>query len=295
MTSLTPHASTASRLVSEKAADTRTISYKALKRSRTTIEDFVKSYFPLQGLDPAQDVFKYLDILVFVEATIYQMDEDNEKLCAEGEQSDQHVLNGEQAILGVLQNKGLLDKRLVDELAKGKQYWADECRLCKAMLGHSQVQESSITFDLADVHKTSEAKSFDYRVLNLLLYKLTRRPYDDILLCFLFLDEHLVDIGDDLVDYEDDVIANSFNIYRAYIHMYGKGAQIHLVKRIVDFEKQHADMLSQLPQQTQELVKLRQHEAASVAGSEKWVFPSAILDEGKYRADIGLASSSESE
>ena len=41
-----------------------------------------------------QDVFKYLDILVFVEATIYQMDEDNEKLCAEGDQSDQHVLNG---------------------------------------------------------------------------------------------------------------------------------------------------------------------------------------------------------
>ena len=41
------------------------------------------------------------------------------------------------------------------------------------------------------------------------------------------------------------------------------------VKRIVDFEKQHADMLSQLPQQTQELVKLRQHEAASVAGEQK--------------------------
>lgn len=80
------------------------------------------------------------------------------------------------------------------------------------------------------------------QVLNLLLYKLTRRPYDDILLGFLFVDEHLVDIGDDLVDYEacrhvvpdlavlfhavtsiklqnacslqDDVIANSFNIYR---------------------------------------------------------------------------------
>ena len=80
------------------------------------------------------------------------------------------------------------------------------------------------------------------QVLNLLLYKLTRRPYDDMLLHFLFVDEHLVDIGDDLVDYEasrhvppdhavlfyalpsiklpsgcsvqDDVIANSFNIYR---------------------------------------------------------------------------------
>jgi len=48
-------------------------------------------------------------------------------------------------------------------LLQGKQYWADERRLCKAMLGHSQVQKSSFTFDLADVHKTSEAKSFDYR------------------------------------------------------------------------------------------------------------------------------------
>ena len=32
-----------------------------------------------------------------------------------------------------------------------------------------------------------------------------------------------------------------------------------------------------------------------VSGSEKWVFPCAILDEGKYRADMALASSSESE
>lgn len=79
------------------------------------------------------------------------------------------------------------------------------------------------------------------QVLNLLLHKLTRRPYDTTLLDFLFVDEHLVDIGDDLVDYEvrhmvctlamlfgmftnvqllsacalqDDVMANSFNIYR---------------------------------------------------------------------------------
>ncbi|KAL0040950.1 hypothetical protein WJX79_011112 [Trebouxia sp. C0005] len=144
MTSSIPHASTANPVVSKKAADARTISYKALKRSRTTIEDFVKSYFPLHGLDPSRDVFTYLDVLVFVEATIYQMDEDNEKLCAEGEQSDQHVLNGEQAILGVLKTKGLLEQRLADELAKGKQYWTDERRLCKAMLSHSQGKSSQL-------------------------------------------------------------------------------------------------------------------------------------------------------
>ena len=72
------------------------------------------------------------------------------------------------------------------------------------------------------------------------MFKLTKRQYDETLLGFLFVDEHLVDVGDDLVDYEvqrlpqqhfavccmgnvsmtmcnalqDDVIANSFNIYR---------------------------------------------------------------------------------
>lgn len=90
------------------------------QRCRTTIEDFVCTYFPLYGLDPSkvrnthgsqgngtrthvsscpraravsalantclqpsceQDMFRYLDILLFVEATIYQMDEENEALC----------------------------------------------------------------------------------------------------------------------------------------------------------------------------------------------------------------------
>jgi hypothetical protein len=39
-------------------------------------------------------------------------------------------------------------------------------------------------------------------VLDLLLYALTQRPVDQQLMQFLAVDEHLVDIGDDLVDYE---------------------------------------------------------------------------------------------
>ena len=45
-----------------------------------------------------QDLFTYLDIIVFVEATIYQMDEDNEKLCGHGGQEDKHILKGELAL-----------------------------------------------------------------------------------------------------------------------------------------------------------------------------------------------------
>lgn len=40
------------------------------------------------------------------------------------------------------------------------------------------------------------------QVLNLLLYQLRDAPVDEQLMQFLAVDEHLVDIGDDLVDYE---------------------------------------------------------------------------------------------
>jgi hypothetical protein len=40
------------------------------------------------------------------------------------------------------------------------------------------------------------------QVLNIILYRLTGRDYDEHLLEFLRVDEHLVDINDDLVDYE---------------------------------------------------------------------------------------------
>ena len=51
-------------------------------------------------------------------------------------------------------------------------------------------------------------------MLNLLLFGLRKQLPQPKLLAFLRVDEHLVDIGDDLVDYEDDVLENSFNIYR---------------------------------------------------------------------------------
>lgn len=52
------------------------------------------------------------------------------------------------------------------------------------------------------------------QVLHLLLFELQQKPLDETLLEFMRVDEMLIDIGDDLTDYEDDVMANSFNIFR---------------------------------------------------------------------------------
>lgn len=50
------------------------------------------------------------------------------------------------------------------------------------------------------------------------------------LLEFMRLDEFLIDIGDDLTDYEDDVVANSFNIFRGYVYLFGREAPPQLVR-----------------------------------------------------------------
>ena len=114
---------------------------------------------------------------------------------------------GLQVLRDALAARGVLDERVSAELDAGRLYWALERRICAA-LGRGAVP------DAADVAACHEAKSFDYRALHCVLHRLLRAPYDDQLLAFLRLDELLEDVGDDLTDYEDDVCANSFNIYR---------------------------------------------------------------------------------
>jgi hypothetical protein len=49
------------------------VSYNALKRSRSTLEDFMRSYFMFHNLNIIDGMFTHLSLLVFVEATIYQV------------------------------------------------------------------------------------------------------------------------------------------------------------------------------------------------------------------------------
>jgi hypothetical protein len=55
----------------------------------------------------------------------------------------------------------------------------------------------------------------DFQVLHLLLFRLLKKEYDEKLLEFLAVDEHLVDVGDDLVDYEVRLLAVAFWQYTA--------------------------------------------------------------------------------
>ena len=144
-----------------------TLSFHALRKSRTTLQDFSKFYFPLRGLVQS-DFFRWLPLLVFVEASIYALDGANEELAARGVVDGGGESAVEAALRGVLKTQGVLDARVQAELANGARYWELERRLCAAMAAGDKVT-------VEEVHECSELKSFDYRLLDALLAQLAAR------------------------------------------------------------------------------------------------------------------------
>ncbi|KAF6258243.1 hypothetical protein COO60DRAFT_1138059 [Scenedesmus sp. NREL 46B-D3] len=204
--------------------------------------------------------------------------------CDQQQQEQQHTFQGQEVLVQVLEQQQLLSERVKEELTMGQLYWQQERHICSQLASTQPGREAMLT--LAEIVAAHESKSFDYRVLHLLLHGLLRKPLDEALLAFMRLDEMLIDIGDDLTDYEDDVMANSFNIYRGYIHLYGKDAPIKLAARISHLEARRALLLGQLPVDLQHKVLKRQKEAASEEGADKWVFPDPILDEPAYKRHV---------
>ena len=249
----------------------------------------MKTYFPLHGIDQ-EDFFEFWDILIYVEGAIYQLDELNEQIAAgtAGPATINDVMRGVAVIKDVLEAKGLLTDAVRGELDDGLQFWEQERVFGAKMLANSKVPpngHSPPLFFMDDVLAAAAKKSFDYRVLHLLLHALRDMPPSKDLLEFLLVDEKLVDLGDDLSDYEDDVCSNSFNIYRLYVHLYGRKAPLRLVERISALETRHAELLGHLPTQLQDIYKTRMANAAEAPGALRWTFPTPILNESAYRAE----------
>lgn len=278
----TGFASDADASLSPPPTTIRAISYDALARSRTTLADFSSFYFGYHGLSRADDFFRWLPQLVFTEACIYQLDEDNEHACladpstfCEGAASSGST---RAALRGVLASRGLLASA-ESSLADGERYWALERKLCGQMRACEPVC-------LQEVYECSGLKSFDYRCLHALLCALSGKQASEPLLRFLHVDEMLTDMADDLFDYEKDVRQNSFNVLRGCVHALGVvEAPLALAAKIGSMEKEHASLLAALPQDVRDAYCASRAAAMRVPGSEKWVFPPVVSpqEEGRIR------------
>lgn len=145
------------------------------------------SYFMFHGMDAnkPQSIFKYLPLLSFTESYIYQLDNLNEKITqlptsgdplnklpdAEGNWScvsssvKSFKTDSFRPLVLLLERLGLLTERIKEEFKCGEQYWSMERKLCSALANRLEIS-------IDDVMTAIHLKSFDYRVLNLLLYQL---------------------------------------------------------------------------------------------------------------------------
>jgi len=212
---------------------------------------------------------------------IYAMDEDNERRAARlGPDPSEGRVESEGALLGVLHARGLLDDDVRSHLDCGKTYWALERSICRAMLRGERLDES-------EVLRAHELKSFDYRLLDCLLYKLTGTSAEPALGHFLRVDELLTDIADDLYDDEDDVVQGSFNVFRAFVHAYGAElAPARLAERIGVLEAQHEQRLAALSPSAREAFARRMDDVFARPGTRSWQIPAPIADEAAFRESV---------
>ncbi|GAB4847272.1 hypothetical protein Ancab_026314 [Ancistrocladus abbreviatus] len=161
----------------------------------------------------------------------------------------------------LLQRHELLAERIKDELRDGTEYWALERKLCGE-------PSSKMEISVEDVMRTIHVKSFDYRVLNLLLYQLRGE--------------------------EEGVLENNFNILRMLLRIYGTSkAPTMLAKVISEAEEKYDHLLKSMDPQLVLSYQRRCEEATKEGGKitghplGSWTIPPLIADEKFYRSMFG--------
>ncbi|KAL8200030.1 hypothetical protein R6Q57_011369 [Mikania cordata] len=287
--------------------DVAMVAFDSMHRANSTLEDFCRSYFMFHEMDAnsAESIFKYLPLLSFTESYIYQLDTINERLVELplGETSDFTF----RKLCVLLESYGMLTDRIRNELKCGEEYWALERKLCFALTRKEEVKDvililfsipritsNSLKFmpqiRVQDVMEAIHLKSFDYRVLNLLLYQLNGKEVNETHMEFLSVSEFLVEISDDLLD---DVLENNFNILRMFVRIYGaSSAPTWLAKSITEAEEKYNYVLSALDPQLSCKYQKRCEEATKEGGKVggpplgTWSIPPIIENEDLYRYEI---------
>lgn len=87
------------------------------------------------------------------------------------------------------------------------------------------------------------------------------------------------DIGDDLVDYEDDIAENGFNIYRAFVREFGTQAPAEMIKLIHTLEAEHERRRLCLTDAQRSAIARRRETAAKEPGcGAVWAIPPPIFE-----------------
>ncbi|MEG4916421.1 hypothetical protein [Microcoleus sp. B7-D4] len=214
-----------------------TISYWSLQKSLSNLQGLTQLYFPLRGVSEG-DIPQFMPLFIFVEATIYQIDEEYENHINTPQFISKHI----SVLQNVLSQLNLFDNEIAKELEEGLIYYRLEQKFC---LGARPTQD--------DIDKASLFKCYDIGILQRILLKIINQPYDEEFLSMCQLFCQICKICTDIEDYKKDVERNVINTYRMFVRLYGKeapqqllnymtGLNIKLQHQIKVYQKKQPDL-----------------------------------------------------
>ncbi|CAJ1382404.1 unnamed protein product, partial [Effrenium voratum] len=218
------------------------VTIEGVDLAQSALEDFASSYFMFHGLETSPgNLLKFLPFLGFLEGHLYCLDQQNEDSLTAAAADLQAPLPEDPfgPLREVLKERTWLTPRLEQELAQGARFWSLERKICRALRGEGRLLQ-------AEAEEALRLKSFDYRAMNLLLYRMRGEEPNEAFMDFLVTSEVLVEIGDDLVDYYEDVERNSFNIYRCFLALHGVQGGAELLRFIREAEAAYRRALASL-------------------------------------------------
>lgn len=199
-------------------------------------------YFPAQRLSRRQRAW-CTPFLFLIEYLVYRVDAVSEhtrdtELDAPDNEDYANLVRYKRKFEWLLRRTGVYNEAIARQLDLGERYVRLENRVTtQGGAGHEEAV------------RLAELRSSDVRLLHGMIFALLGRPVDRHLLDLLWPVEVLADIGNDLAHYGDDVDTGRFNVYRAFVLLYGNDAPERLRAEMSRYEVMFRAGLDRFPEE----------------------------------------------
>lgn len=218
------------------------VSFRGLQKVFKYLDLFTFIYAPLYNCSGVAFLNKYAPVLTFVEALIYQADDELEA----GQRGDSAFaglspwLAHKTVILSLLQELQILDAKLAELIEKVSVYWDLENQLNY----HGVITHEAILQAVA-------LRACDFHVMHYLCLCLAQVPNRDAIFHAIAPISILMDLENDLVEYPEDVAGGDYNSYRMFVKLYGVTAPEQMAAQMAYYTELIQRNVAQLPAEDQ--------------------------------------------
>jgi hypothetical protein len=216
-------------------------SFEVPRKAGRIFKDYVLDlYYPANQL-PWPDRLRYAPLLFLVEYLIYRVDAVAERAkkidLAIARNRDYGTLHRYKARLeAVLKRMDAYNELVALQLEMGEQYVRLENKIT-----------STGAVDHRDAMRLAELRPSDVRLLHSMIFAVRHLPCNNALVDLLWPVEVLADLGNDLVDYQEDVTTGRYNTYAMFTKLYGREAPARIRTEIAHYERLFLNQLARFP------------------------------------------------